>query len=310
MTQQQAESEALDWFLRHQAGRADAADPAFTQWRNSDPEHARAYARVQAVWAAPAFVAALATQPEAKRRAMRPLMQVAASVALLLLVGSGGMRLAGLPWRLPASHAATIGGQEVAQLDDGTKLVLDSGAAVDVAYTATERRMVLRDGRAFFAVGKDAGGAPRAFRVAAGRIVVRDIGTRFSVEKAGDAVRVAVEQGEVALRPDGAGPEQHLTAGQTGGYADGFLPVHAAPADITFAWLDHRLFFSQARLGDVVQDLRRYHRGWIILANPRLAALKVSGGYDTRDPASAMADLARLSGGTLIRLSDRLLILR
>ncbi|WP_343615198.1 FecR domain-containing protein [Novosphingobium sp.] len=303
MTQQQAESEALDWFLRHQAGQG-AGDPAFAAWRDSNPAHAAAYARVQAVWGAPAFAEALAAQPTPARR--WPLMRIAASVALLVLVGAGGMRLAGLPWRLPANHTAAIGGQEVARLDDGTRLVLDSSAAVDVTYTATERRMALRDGRAFFDVGKDR----RAFRVAAGRITVRDVGTRFSVERAGDTVHVAVEQGEVAFRPDGTGPEQHLAAGQIGGYVDGFLPVRAAPADITFAWLDHRLFFSQARLGDVVQDLRRYHRGWIILANPRLAAVKVSGGYDTRDPASAMADLARLSGGTLIRLSDRLLILR
>jgi transmembrane sensor len=52
MTQQQAESEALDWFLRHQAGQG-AGDPAFAAWRDSDPAHAAAYARVQAVWGRP-----------------------------------------------------------------------------------------------------------------------------------------------------------------------------------------------------------------------------------------------------------------
>lgn len=302
------QDQALDWFLRHQSEAADS--PAFIAWRDSDPAHAAAYARAQAVWAAPALAEALADARPRWRAAS--MMRMAASLALFALIGSGALRLAGVPLRLPASHGAAIGGQDMARLDDGTRMVLDSGAAVDVRYTSAERRLAIRDGRAFFDVGKD----PRPFRVEAGDILVRDIGTRFWVEREGDAVHVAVEHGEVALRPANAtaaanaAAEQHLIAGQTGGYAQGFLPVRSVPTDISFGWMDHRLFFAQTPVGDVVQALRRYHRGWIVLANPRLAQVKVSGGYDTRDPAAAMEDLARLSGGTLIRLSDRLLILR
>lgn len=300
---------ALDWLLRSQSSGTDPMeDPAFRAWLESDPLNLGTYSRAKTVWQDPAFLQALASKRE--KRGPSPtawMMRIAASIAMIAVLGSATLRLTGTALRWPSDYAAPIGGQLHASLDDKTQVVLDSGAAIDLAYDSRARTISLRSGRAFVDVGRDT----RPFRIMAGTVEVRDIGTRFSVERDGAVVRVAVERGEVALRPaDETRPEQHLTAGQTGGYAQGFLPVWAVPNDISFAWLDHRLFFSQQPLGEVVQQLRRYHRGWIVVATPRLANVKISGGYDTRDPVSAMEDLARLSDGTLIRLSDRLLILR
>ncbi|HVY13789.1 MAG TPA: FecR domain-containing protein, partial [Rhodopila sp.] len=197
---------------------------------------------------------------------------------------------------------------QVARLDDGTRLTLDTASAVDVRYSQTERVVRLRAGRVFFTIAADA----RPFEVVAGPVVIRDIGTAFSVDRDGDDVRVAVRQGEVALAPDGQGaPPRSLRAGEAGGYRDGRLtaPARIDP-QIAFAWLDHHLFFQQRPLWEVVDELRRYYRGWIIIATPALRDLKVSGGYNLDDPVAAVRDLARLSGASLVSVSDRLLILR
>jgi transmembrane sensor len=306
-------STALDWFALRQ-GAADAAgDPAFEAWLRADPAHAAAYARVEGLWREPAFAAAVSRQTPARRRVVpRPalalMLRLAASIAVVALIGAGTLRLAGIPLRLPADYATNIGTEQAARLDDGTRLVLDTASAADISYTARQRQVRLRAGRIFVTVAPDS----RPFAVVAGDVVVRDIGTAFSVERDGDAVRVVVRQGEVGVTGAAAGAvELHLHAGEAGGYTDEqIMPATAIAPDIAFAWLDHRLFFQRRPLGEVVDELRRYQRGWIVIANPALKDIKVSGGYDLDDPAAAIRDLARLSGASLVRVSDRLLILR
>jgi transmembrane sensor len=301
---------ALDWFTRRQGSASGTVpDRRFDAWLHADPAHAAAYARVEALWRDPAFTAAVAGQALPNRPRVAPvLFRVAASAALFAVLGVGGLRIAGVPVRLPADYATHVGAEQTAQLDDGTRLVLDSASAVDVSYSGTQRIVRLREGRAFFSVAQDT----RPFEVVAGSVVIRDVGTSFSVDRFDGEVRVAVSQGEVALTPaDRNTPEQHLRAGEEGGYRDGHLIASAMiDPQIAFAWLDHRLFFQQRPLAEVVDALRRYHRGWIVIANPALSGLKVSGGYNLNDPVAAIRDLARLSGASLIRVSDRLLILR
>ncbi len=309
-----ATSMALDWFARRQGGVRDPGqERAFVAWLNADAAHIAAYARVEALWRAPSFAAAVARQAPSRHRpvprpAARRVLRLAASVAAMAVLGAGGLRLAGIPLRLPADYATDVGTEQVAQLEDGTQLVLDTASAVDVRYNGGQRQVILKDGRIFVSVAPDG----RPFQVVAGSTVIRDIGTAFSVERDGDAVTVAVRQGEVGIRSGAQGtPELHLRANEAGGYANGRMR-EAMPVtpDIAFAWLDHRLFFQEQPLGAVVDALRRYQRGWIVVANPALRRIKVSGGYDLRDPVAAIHDLARLSGASFIHVSDRLLILR
>ncbi len=303
---------ALDWFTRRQEGSPDIpSERAFEAWLHADPAHAAAYAQVEALWREPAFVVAITHQAPRRRtrRVSVSLLRTAAALALLAVLGAGALRVVGLPLRLPADHATSIGTERVDRLDDGTRLVLDTASAVDVSYSGTQRTVQLREGRVFFSVAPDA----RPFQVLAGDVAIRDIGTEFSVDRFDGEVRVVVRQGEVALASGDPGTlEQHLRAGEEGGYRNGrvILPAQKIDPQIAFAWLDHRLFFQQRPLAEVVDELRRYHRGWIVIANPTLQGIKVSGGYNLDDPVAAIRDLARLSGASLMRVSDRVLVLR
>jgi transmembrane sensor len=285
--------DALGWFVRNQAGD----DAGFDAWRAADPRHDSAYARIERLWRSDAFGAAASRVPVRRTRAV---VAAALSVALVLGLGGATLRLHGIAPGWPSDHATRIGTIAETRLDDGTRLVLDSGSAADVAFGA-ERVITLRAGRILVDVAAD----KRPLAVHAGDMVIRDIGTRFSVERRGDAVLVAVADGAVELRADGRA--RMLRAGQRGGIGGAIAAVDE-PRD--FGWTRHRLYFSDRPLGDIADELRRYHRGWIFVANDRVAATRISGGLSLDDPAAAMAELARLGGGTLTRVSDHILILR
>lgn len=298
-----ADEEALAWFVRNQAQAG--ADPAFDAWCAVDPAHEAAYARVEALWGS-------AVLGQATRRAKpRPAARTAAVVvplALVAVLGLGAARLRGVAPGLPADHATRVGEQSVAILEDGTRLVLDTATTVDVDYNGEARTVRLRGGRVYATVAPDS----RPFSIVVDGAVVRDIGTSFSVERRARDLTVAVREGEVDLRlRAGSDERQRLVAGQRGGLAgDRLRPVEAADSYEDFGWSRGRLYFSDRPLGEIVAELRRYHRGWIIVGDDTVSAQRISGGLRLDDPPAAMAELAKLSDGRLTRVSDAVLILR
>lgn len=300
-----ADREALAWFVRNQV-EADA-DPAFDAWCAVDPRHEQAYERVEQLWGSDALGAAASKLKT--RRAASKLASVALSMALLFCAGVTTLKLQGIAPGLPADHATRIGEfAATTTLEDGTRVTLDSGTAIDVDYSDDARRVKVRSGRVFVAVAPDA----RPFSITSRDAVIHDIGTSFSVDRRGDGTMVAVRDGEIELRPSEASDQRRrVLAGQRGGLSrSGFLPVEAGDDLQDFGWTQRRLYFSDRPLREVVAELRRYHRGWIVLGDDRIAAMRISGGLRLDDPAAGMAELARLSGGRLTRVSDAVLILR
>jgi transmembrane sensor len=295
---------ALDWLL---AGEATRQGPAFRRWIAADSSHEAAFAEAERLWHDPSFLGALHAQKRARQRRSiaHPALAMAASLLAIALIGWTSLRLVGLPLHLGDDYTTRIGVERTETLADGSLLTLDTASAVDFKASQSERHLTLQDGRVFIAVHHEA----RPFRVHVGNITIQDIGTKISVDKRDGVVTVAVCEGEVGI--DTPAGDTTVKAGQAVSVTHGVLqPVQPIDPSITFAWLDHRLFFQNAPLGNVVAELRRYQRGWIIVARPSLAQVKVSGGYDLRQPAAAILDLARLSGASVNRVSDRLLILR
>lgn len=301
-TLSEVDQAALGWFVAERGGEADAA--ALADWRSADPRHEQAYARIERLWGSAAFAGAVKL---ARPRAGRTAAGAAAMALCLAIITTGALRLSGTRLAWPADHSAPVGEIAAMTLDDGTRLILDSGSAIDVSMDRDRRDIRLLRGRVSIAVADD----ERPLRLLSGDAVIRDIGTRFSVSREEDGEHVAVAEGIVDLRASGESRALVLGAGQGGALKNGRIgsarPINELEA---FGWTDGRLYFSNRPLGEVVEELRRYHRGWIVVTNDRAAALRVSGGLSLDDPAIAMKELARLSGTRLSRVTDRLLILR
>jgi len=63
-------------------------------------------------------------------------------------------------------------------------------------------------------------------------------------------------------------------------------PVQVASVDLTRvqAWRYGRLVFDSAPLGEAVDDINRYGGRQVVLSDPALATIKVSGVFHTTDP--------------------------
>ena len=181
-------------------------------------------------------------------------------------------------------------------LADGTVVELNGAAVIVSDYTATERRVRLERGEAHFTVTKD---AARPFTVTAAGVAVRAVGTAFNVRLAGAAVEVLVTEGQVRLQP----PPAPIAPGSTGPAqpAPPATPEHtlaarqravvataspsAAPEIATLtpgeiarvlAWQHRLLDFTATPLGDIVAAFNRRNATQLVLADPGLAALRVS----------------------------------
>jgi transmembrane sensor len=96
-------------------------------------------------------------------------------------------------------------------LDDGSRLEIVEGTRLVRGAGAPDRvELAVERGRATFDVKPN---GPRAWVIDAGDVVVKVLGTRFTVARDGDAVEVSVERGKVKVETkEGA---RILTAGQS-----------------------------------------------------------------------------------------------
>jgi transmembrane sensor len=62
-------------------------------------------------------------------------------------------------------------------------------------------------------------------------------------------------------------------------------------------------------VADIVDELRRYHRGTIVIADGGLARERTTGVYKLGDPAKALRAVASAHGATVRQISPWLVVL-
>ncbi len=311
------EQDAWLWLGRLQGQPDDGVQMAFEQWLAAAPEHVDTFVRMQSLWhlSRPAAQqladeehAALQQYlraPKRQRRYWAPTLAMAA--CLLLMVWAGGWQP--LRWvdDLGADMVSAPGEVRTVTLSDGSNVVLDADSAIAVRYSAGERHVELRRGAAYFSVVR--GEIP--FTVAAAGGEARVLGTRFEVRRLGEGARVSVQQGRVAVRGGPLEAPRVLTADQQVSYRDGVSgnPLAVDTAALT-AWRDGRLSFYRAPLGEVLDELRRYYPGRIVLLDDALRGKRVSGSFASQDPEAILDALQGVVGFEQHKVLGRLIILR
>ncbi len=182
------------------------------------------------------------------------------------------------------TYTTPKGASETVTLAEGSHIELNTDTKVRVHLNRWWRKIELMRGVAFFTVIHD---AARPFEVKAGEGSIRDLGTAFVVHREPSRVRVAVLEGRVRVR---AQESRELSAGQRVAYTPSGLlaPVEQADVAVLTAWRQGQLIFRGHRLEEVLAELGRYHDTNLLIRDPVLSDLRVSGVFRTQDLASVL----------------------
>lgn len=290
--------QAAEWFALLRSGDATEQDrAALRDWLAQAGDHRRAWAYAESVSQRFAPIqsadhrkaaAGTLTQIHSARAGRRRLLGAIAVLAGSGWLGWAGWRDAGLSeialaWS--AEHRTATGELRDVTLADGTRVWLNTATALNTDYQPAMRSIQLVDGEMLIDTGRDA--RPFFAETRHGRL--QALGTRFTVRLDDDSTLLAVYQGKVAVTTN-SGAYRVVEAGQQLHFdADTIQPTMAAdPA--REAWTRGVLLAADIPLQDLVAELRRYHRGHIGVA-PRVARLRVLGGYPLRDPVRTLAML-------------------
>ncbi len=284
---------ASQWMARLWSDNAsDAERAACAAWRAQKPEHEAAWQCLQAVnqrfsevgdSAAQAALKNLAAPAPARRKALQLLG--------LGIVAGGAWRLAGSgeTWaRASADYASATGEIRHLLLPDGSSVVLNTGSAIDVAFSGTQRRIVLKAGEILVATAKDS--AARPFSVQSRHGTVLALGTEFLLRQHADRSSVSVLHGAVEIRCI-RGATLRLEADRQSSFDAGRIGAPLPAADNATAWSRGVLVAEQMRLQDLLEELGRYRRG-MLRCDPAVAGLRVSGVFSLRDTDRALRNLA------------------
>jgi len=314
---QTPEEAATYWVARRRLGLMSAADhAAFEAWR-AEPDNAAALAElddmVEEVGAIAAFSevramreAALSARPP-KRPPWRALGAMAASLVAVVLAGTYVVNLpeaparptiAGAPAAAVQRYVTGVGEQRNVTLADGSTVALNTGSVVEVAYSPARRDIRLLQGQALFSVAHN---AARPFVVTAGDRTVTALGTRFDVRLDGQSVKVVLVEGRVAVAPlhlrgveriapvlarHTLDPGEELIAAP-----DERVEVASADTDQATSWQRGQVIFRDNTVAEAVAEMNRYSDTQLVIDDPRIAQLKISGVFGVTREENFLAAL-------------------
>ena len=221
-----------------------------------------------------------------------------------------------------------IGEQRMIILEDGSTVMLNALTTVRVQMARQSREVVLLRGQAYFHDTEEPG---RPFTVRAGRSIVRAIGTEFSVAKEPDQTVVTVIQGRVAvtrsiawldsiergdLLRDLAAPAEKLrevvvSAGEQIIVLPKNIPVpNRVDVATATAWMQQRLVFDNTPLEKVAEQFNLYSKRPLVIADPELQTIGLSGDYAASDPAALIGFLRSQPTMRVIERDDKFIITR
>lgn len=298
---------AMDYLMRVRAAPDDEALRREVEaWTRAHPDHDQAWDRVRRAWVMLGETPRAVRVGAALRRPRRTVAALAAAAAILAACV--------LPALAPvfglhpsADHATGTAEIRRIALEDGSVVHLGPRSALRVEFSPQGRSVALLDGEAFFEVARD---PARPFAVRVETLTAAALGTSFEVRRTGRALAVGVRSGVVEVRRDGMdaarlGAGDRLTVDRD---ADAVIRDHAPPTEIA-GWREGALFFADATVAQVVEELGRYRPGWIVIADRALAEERVTGLYDPRDPDRALRALVRPAGGQVREITPLLRVL-
>lgn len=228
-----------------------------------------------------------------------------------------------------ADYVTPIAQHRALELPDHSTIELNTNTQLHAEYSATARLVTLSHGEAIFKVAKDPN---RVFTVRAGGYDFKAVGTAFDICSDNPCgLRVTVTQGRVRVhrtpptqpggdpRFAGRAPSmaisdstdvlveanKSVSIGARSERIDVLTPEEVADAT---AWQHGVLIFKKAPLAQVVEELARYSTVRMVISDPNVARLPVSGYFEVGDIDSLAAALEQNVGIKITKHDGYLLL--
>lgn len=263
--------QAAEWFaLLRSEGLPVEEHARWQAWLEARPQHRLAWQRVEAISRQFEGLA----QPQVARQALQAqgLPRRQALKMLSLLGASSALLLAGraLPWQQwQASQRTAVGEVREARLADGSRLWLNTDSAVELFFSAGERRLALYRGELLIEAPADS--RPLLIDTAQGRL--RAAAGRFGVHEREHGTQVAAYAGSIEL----LSPAVRIAPGQQRLLGSRAVAPQALDS-ARQAWTRGVLQADDMRLGDFITELGRYQPGYLG-CDPRVAELRLVGAF-------------------------------
>ncbi|MBO9688203.1 FecR domain-containing protein [Roseateles chitosanitabidus] len=293
---------AVAWMVKLQSGWATPQEhQACDHWQRERPEHARAWADLQA------FSQRVKTLPPAlargtlaaARQSERAPRRRAVLKGVVLLAGTAGIGFAAAPdggWpALMASHRTGIGERRRVVLADGSVLQLNTATALDARVDAHRRCVDLFSGEVLIECVRDRATPSTPFVVrtaqgrlqtAAGRFIVRQLDGRTSVQALEGWIDAQPSREATTATRHRLGPGQQWSFDALGAGPAGTIDGSAG------AWVNGLLVARDMPLAELVAELARYRKGWL-RCDPAVARLRISGVFPLDNLDRVVAALQR-----------------
>jgi transmembrane sensor len=306
--------EALGWITLFRSTRASDEDRQnFALWLAGRPSRKHAMDKMLEFWEDLGAVSALPFEPTLNQPAANSsrwqLGGAVAMVAACLLVAVTLWPFSSEPGASQILQTS-LGGQKVFELEDKSRITLNTASQVRVSYTEDQRYIELIRGEAYFEVTPNEN---RPFHVDAGTARATVLGTAFNIYRSDNSAEITVTEGVVRvtdLRSTGARSaqtdvlraNQQLTAGQ-----QGLAASHSVDSQAYIAWRQGDLIADEMRLSELVRQLARYHNTRILISDPEVAALKISGVFRLDQPDALILALEKTLDLKSIQVDDNTL---
>lgn len=353
--------EACQWLMSIEDGLSEDEEGKLKEWLATDPRNPRALIQLAELWEQFDSLSELAdifplSQYRPRRGAVFNLRAVSIAASLIVALGVTTYFMAQRPSDLPRPSGATvalpvvpesgierangrsvagfdvsqrsyqtaIGEQLSARLPDGSVTTLNTDTSLEVEYTSTERRVIMRHGEVSFDVAKD---AVRPFRVVTSRGIVQAVGTVFNIEiGVDDKLEVTVSEGRVRFLPiaaatqandiprsgDGfSAPDLTVSAGERAtidGLGENVRSIDRTEIQEQLAWQQGVLIYRGASLEHVLADVSRYTTLKLTIADERIRDKRVGGYFRAGDIDALLVALRESFDIEPLRVGDEILL--
>jgi len=285
------QQQALEWQVMLWSGEVTVDQQhAFEVWLSRSDLHQQAWSELeimqQKLQLVPQATIGLVREklPSAKRRRLLQMLGLAAVTG-----GTVPVVRQSDTWQALASDYRThTGQQEKIRLADGSQLIMNTSTAVDIVYSAHERKLVLHEGEIFINTAPDKAHA-RPLLVQTRHGTATALGTSFNVRLKQHETRVSVYEGAVRLLSNNGLHRLTIADGMQAGLLPDALTKAKANGSEN-AWLDGKLVAEQLRLGDFLDELSRYRMG-VIRYDQAVANMVVSGVFPLMDSERVLQSL-------------------